>query len=240
MSKSRGNVISPDGYIAEHGSDVFRMYLEFGFNYIEGGPWSEEGIKAVARFLDRVERFVERVGELNKEGTGHTKVGRAEKDLNFVRHSAIKGISEDAGKFQFNTAISRLMELTNALYRYDNEQAEKPVSYLTDVVNDLIRLMAPFAPHFAEEMWERLGNSYSVFNEAWPIFDPAALVRDIVEMAVQVNGRVRDKIEVAADASDAEVKEIAFAAEKVAPHLEGVTVCKVIIIPKRIVNIVVG
>ncbi len=240
MSKSRGNVISPDGYIAEYGSDVFRMYLQFGFNYIEGGPWSEEGIRAVARFIDRVDRFVERVIELNGEGSGHSLVGRAEKDLNFVRHSAIKGITEDAGKFQFNTAISRLMELTNALYRYDNEQAEKNVSYLTEIVNDLVRLMAPFAPHFAEEMWERLGNSYSVFNEAWPTFDPAALVRDVIEMAVQVNGRVRDKIEVAADASDAEVKEIALAAEKVVPHLEGVAVRKVIVIPKRIVNIVVG
>lgn len=240
MSKSRGNVISPDGYIAEYGSDVFRMYLQFGFNYIEGGPWSEEGIRAVARFIDRVDRFVERVIELNKEGNGHAQVGRAEKDLNFVLHSAIKGISEDADKFQFNTAISRLMELTNALYRYDNEQVEKNIGYLTEIVNDLVRLMAPFAPHFAEEMWERLGNSYSVFNEAWPTLDLAALVRDVVEMAVQVNGRVRDKIEVAADASDAEVKEIALAAEKVKPHLEGVTVRKVIVIPKRIVNIVVG
>lgn len=240
MSKSRGNVISPDGYIAEYGSDVFRMYLQFGFNYIEGGPWSEEGIRAVARFVDRVDRFVERVIELNQEGNGHTQVGRAEKDLNFVLHNAIKGISEDAGKFQFNTAISRLMELTNALYRYDNGEAERNVGYLTEIVNDLVRLMAPFAPHFAEEMWERLGKNYSVFNEAWPTFDPAALVHDVVELAVQVNGRVRDKIEVAADASDAEVKEIALAAEKVVPHLEGVTVRKVIVIPKRVVNIVVG
>lgn len=240
MSKSRGNVISPDGYIAEYGSDVFRMYLQFGFNYIEGGPWSDDGIRAVDRFLDRVERFVERVGELQQAAPGQSQVGRAENDLNFVRHNAIKGISEDAGKFQFNTAISRLMELTNALYRYDNEQDEKDVGYLADVVNDLIRLTAPFAPHFAEEMWERLGNSYSVFHEAWPAFDPGALLRDMVEMAVQVNGRVRDKIEVAADASDAEVEEIALAAEKVVPHLEGVTVRKVIVIPKRVVNIVVG
>lgn len=240
MSKSRGNVVSPDGYIAEYGSDVFRMYLQFGFNYIEGGPWSEEGIRAVARFIDRVERFVGRLIEMKEEDSGHSNMGRAEKDLNFTRHSAIKGISEDADKFQFNTVVSRLMELTNALYRYDNEQGEKNVAFLADVVNDLICLMAPFAPHFAEEMWERLGNSYSVFNEAWPTFDPAALVRDVVEMAVQVNGRLRDKIEVAADASEAEVREIALAAEKVVPHLEGVTVRKVIVIPKRIVNIVVG
>ncbi len=240
MSKSRGNVVSPDSYIAEYGSDVFRMYLQFGFNYIEGGPWSDDGIRSVARFIDRVERFVDRVTELKIEGGGHNEMGRAEQDLNFVLHNVIKGISEDADKFQFNTVVSRLMELTNALYRYDNQQTEKNVAFLAAVVNDLIRLMAPFAPHFSEEMWERLGNSYSVFHEAWPTFDPAALVRDVIEMPVQVNGRLRDKIEVAADASEEEIREIALAAEKVVPYLEGVAVRKVIIIPKRVVNIVVG
>ncbi len=240
MSKSRGNVVSPDGYIAEYGSDVFRMYLQFGFNYIEGGPWSEEGIRAVARFIDRVERFVARTVELKQEGGGHQEIGSAEKDLNFVRHSAIKGVSEDADKFQFNTVVSRLMELTNALYRYENQESQKNVAFLSEVVDDLIRLMAPFAPHFSEEMWERLGNSYSVFNEPWPTFDPAALVRDVIEMAVQVNGRLRDKIYVAADASEEEIREAALAAEKVRPHLQDVTVRKVIVIPKRIVNIVVG
>lgn len=240
MSKSRGNVVSPDSYIAEYGSDVFRMYLQFGFNYIEGGPWSDDGIRSVARFIDRVERFVDRVTELKTEGGGHNEMGRAEQDLNFVLHNVIKGISEDADKFQFNTVVSRLMELTNALYRYDNQQTEKNVAFLAAVVNDLIRLMAPFAPHFSEEMWERLGNSYSVFHEAWPTFDPAALVRDVIEMPVQVNGRLRDKIEVAADASEEEIREIALAAEKVVPYLEGVAVRKVIIIPKRVVNIVVG
>jgi len=240
MSKSRGNVVSPDGYIAEYGSDVFRMYLQFGFNYIEGGPWSEEGIRAVARFIDRVERFVARTVELRQEGGGHQEIGSAEKDLNFVRHSAIKGVSEDADKFQFNTVVSRLMELTNALYRYENQESQKNVAFLSEVVDDLIRLMAPFAPHFSEEMWERLGNSYSVFNEPWPTFDPAALVRDVIEMAVQVNGRLRDKIYVAADASEEEIREAALAAEKVRPHLQDVTVRKVIVIPKRIVNIVVG
>ncbi|NLY53084.1 MAG: leucine--tRNA ligase [Firmicutes bacterium] len=240
MSKSRGNVVSPDGYIAEFGSDVFRMYLQFGFNYIEGGPWSEDGIRAVARFVDRVERFIDRMVELKAQGGGKTTIDKGEKELNFVRHQSIKGITEDADKFQFNTAISRLMELTNALYRYDNEQDEKNVAFLSEVTDDLVRLMAPFAPHFSEEMWERLGNSYSVFNQAWPEHDPAALEREVVEMAVQVNGRVRDRIEVAADASEEDVRAIALAAEKVQPYLEGVSVRKVIVIPKRIVNIVVG
>lgn len=239
MSKSRGNVISPDGYIAEHGSDVFRMSLQFGYNYTEGGPWNDDGIKAISRFVDRVERFVDRSLELKLQGQGHTSLGKAEREVNYVRHYAIKGITEDAGKFQFNTAISRMMELTNALYRYDNENEQKNWRFLADVVQDLVRLMAPFAPHFSEEMWARLGNSYSIFNQAWPEFDPQALSKDVVELAVQINGRVRDKIEVAADASEIEIKQIALSAEKVLPYLEGVSVSKIVVIPKRLVNIVV-
>jgi leucyl-tRNA synthetase len=240
MSKSRGNVISPDGYIREHGSDVFRMYLQFGFNYTEGGPWSDDGIRAIARFVDRVERFVQRTLELREAGQGVDRFGKPEKELNYVRHYAIRGISEDASKFQFNTAISRLMELTNALYRYDNEHNQKNLTFLTEVMNDLILLMAPFAPHFSEEMWSVLGNEYSVFNQKWPTFDPAALVQDVVELAVQVNGRVRDKIEVSSDASEEEIKQAALAAEKAQPHLTGRPVKKVVVIKGRLVNIVVG
>ena len=115
MSKSRGNVISPDGYIEKYGSDVFRLYLQFGFNYLEGGPWSEEGVRAVARFVDRVERFIDGFLELQTKGGGHSHMARPEKELNYVRHYVIQGITEDGDKFQFNTVVSRLMELTNAL-----------------------------------------------------------------------------------------------------------------------------
>lgn len=239
MSKSRGNIISPDGYIAEHGSDVFRMYLQFGFNYTEGGPWSDDGIKAIARFTDRVERFVDRTLELTAAGGGHDRLDKAERELNYVLHYAIRGITEDAGKFQFNTAISRMMELTNALYRYDNENGEKNLRFLSEVVQDLVRLMAPFAPHFSEEMWAKLGNSYSIFNQPWPEFDPGALIREMVELAVQINGRVRDKIEMAADAGEDEIKQAALQAERALPYLEGMEIQKVVVIPKRLVNIVV-
>ncbi len=240
MSKSRGNVISPDGYIAEHGSDVLRMYLQFGFNYTEGGPWNDDGLKAIARFVDRVERFVDRRLELGGADGEGGRLGRAEKDVNYVRHYAIRGITEDAGKFQFNTAISRLMELTNALYRYDNECEQKNLAFLAAVVDDLIRLMAPFAPHFAEDMWARLGHAYSIFNQQWPTFEPAALVKDVVELAVQVNGRVRDKIEVSADADEEEIKRDALASDKVMPYVAGRQVQKIVVIKKRLVNIVVS
>ena len=118
MSKSRGNTISPDDYISENGSDVFRMYLAFGFAYTEGGPWSDEGIKAIARFVGRVERLVETAAALDRSVEG--EYGREEKELDFVRNTAIKGVTEDAERFQFNTSIARIMELVNALYKYES------------------------------------------------------------------------------------------------------------------------
>lgn len=240
MSKSRGNVVSPDGYIAEYGSDVFRMYLQFGFNYVEGGPWSDDGVRAVARFFERVQRLLDRYLEIKAAGNGHDTVGKAERELDYWRHYAIKGITEDAEKFQFNTVVSRLMELVNALYRYTNENESLNVGFMGNVLDDLVRLMAPFAPHFSEENWEALGNGYSVFHEAWPSFDPRALIQDVIELAVQVNGRVRDKIAVPASASEEEIRQAALAAEKAQAYLIGKQVRKVIIVPERLVNIVVS
>ncbi|MGE5653270.1 MAG: leucine--tRNA ligase [Bacillota bacterium] len=239
MSKSKGNVVSPDGYIAENGSDVFRLYLGFGFNYTEGGPWSDDGIKALARFIDRVERWIERSQEI-RSVTGHANMGRAEKELNFVRHYAIKSITRDAEIFQFNTSIAKLMELLNALNKYDQDAATKNNALVESVTADLLRLMAPFAPHFSEELWDRLGYGYSIFNEQWPQHDEKALVRDIVELAVQVNGRVRDKIEVESSASDEEVQQAALSMESLKPFLEGKTIKKVVVVKGRLVSIVVG
>jgi len=238
MSKSKGNVVSPDPYIEAHGSDVFRLYLQFGFNYIEGGPWNEDGIKAVARFVERVERFMERVGEVR-----HLKsdsLGRAEKEVNYVLHHAIKGITKDIEDFGFNTCISRLMELMNALYRYDSEVMHKNGEFVYQVASTFVRLLAPFAPHFAEELWQNLGYTYSVHDQSWPEYDEAALVKDTIELAVQVNGRIRDKIEVPSDSTEDAIKAAALAAEKVLPFLEGMTVRKVIVIKGSLVNIVVS
>ncbi len=239
MSKSKGNVISPDPYIAEHGSDVLRLYIGFGFNYTEGGPWSHDGIKALARFIDRVERWVERSQEIHSQ-KGHGNMGRAEKELNFVRHYAIKSFTRDAEIFQFNTSIAKLMELVNALNKYDQDAATKNNALVESTTADLLRLLAPFAPHFSEEMWEKLGYSYSIFNENWPEHDERALVRDVVELAIQINGRVRDKIEVESSASDEEVQQAALSMESLKPFLEGKTIKKVVVVKGRLVSIVVG
>ena len=237
MSKSRGNTISPDEYIEEYGSDVFRLYLAFGFAYTEGGPWSDEGIKAISRFIGRVERLVESLSS-DSDKTGSDLYGPNEKELAFVRNTAIKSVTEDAGRFQFNTSIARLMELVNALYKYDALD-NKNRKYFEETLRDLLIMLAPFAPHFTEEMWERMGYSYSIFNQSWPSYDPEALKRDTIELAVQINGQVKYKIEVPASAENKEIEDAALNDEKAAVFLKDREIIKVIVVKGRLVNIVV-
>lgn len=239
MSKSKGNVISPDDYVNEYGSDVFRMYLMFGFGYSEGGPWNVDGIKSMSRFVSRIERFVERFLEIKKEGKSDSNMSKEEKELNFVLHTAIKGVIDDTEKFQFNTAIARLMELVNALYKYDSDKEVKNVEFLESVVKDLLRLLAPFAPHISEELWEVVGGDYSIFNQSLPEFNKEALVRDTVELGVQINGKVRGKVEVSSSASDEEIQSVALNDEKIKDFIGDKEVKKVIVIKGRLVNIVV-
>lgn len=237
MSKSRGNTVLPDEYIQKYGSDVFRMYLAFGFAYVEGGPWSDDGIKAMDRFVGRVERLVEKlVAERNEASI--TDMGVAEKELNLIRHSTIKSVTTDTEQFQFNTAIARTMELVNAIYKYD-ALPQKNRGLLEDTVTDLLKLMAPFAPHFTEEMWELMGKPFSIFSAGWPEHDESALVRDEVELAVQFNGQIKFKINVPSSADNKEIEEIALKDSRSQTYLEGKSVAKVIVVKGRLVNIVV-
>lgn len=239
MSKSKGNTISPDDYIKEFGSDVFRMYLMFGFDYSEGGAWSDDGIKSIGRFVDRIERILTSCREIiNDSNNSKTSLDKAEKALNYVRHFSIKSISEDASKFQFNTSIARLMEYTNALSKYLSEDA-KNAAFLKDVIVDFIKLIAPFAPHFAEEQWNLLGMNFSIFNEKWPEFDSNALIKDEIEIAIQVNGKVRAKINIATGLSDDEIKEIILNNDEVKSLIKDKELKKVIVVKGRLVNIVV-
>ncbi|MGG7097429.1 leucine--tRNA ligase [Clostridium sardiniense] len=238
MSKSKGNTISPDDYIKEYGADVFRMYLMFGFAYTEGGAWSDDGIKSVGRFVDRIERNLETAREAINSGNSKTTVDKAEKELNFWLNTAIKGVTEDGEKMQFNTAIARMMEFVNALSKYNKEEVVN-ASFLKEVCESFIKILAPFAPHFAEEQWSLFGNTTSVFNESWPMFDPKALVKDEVEIAIQVNGKIKSKINVASDLDEEGIKTAALADENIVKNTEGKNIVKVIVIKGRLVNIVV-
>ena len=230
MSKSRGNVVSPDDSIEKYGADVFRMYLMFGFSYVEGGPWNDNGIESMAKFFDRVERLI-------RKGSGQDEV-RASVDarerLDYVRNNTIKCVSADIENFSFNTAIARIMELVNAVYDYVNAGGATD-TFFEDCRKDLVRLLAPFAPHFAEELWEILGQEYSVFNQPFPVCNEDALVLRKVELAVQVNSRIRAKVTVASDATREEIEKAALAALE--GQLEGAPK-KIIVVPGRLVNII--
>lgn len=235
MSKSRGNVVSPDDSVSRVGADAFRLYLMFGFSYVEGGPWNDNGIDSIVKFMDRVERIVNKIyGYPN----GKTEYGREEKELNYLRHSTIKRVTDDMEVFSFNTAIARIMELVNGLVKYD-QLNDKNVKLMRDTASDLIGLLAPLAPHFAEELNENIGNKKSIFNMPYPKYDESALVKDSYELAVQINSKVRSKIEVPSDSDDNAIVEIAMNNDAVKPFIDGKTVVKTIVIPKRLVNIVV-
>ncbi|MBQ4268291.1 MAG: leucine--tRNA ligase [Clostridia bacterium] len=239
MSKSKGNVVSPDKYVNEYGSDVFRLYLMFGFNYTEGGPWNDDGIKSIAKFLDKIERIVTKATEENPK-SGYGEITSDEKNLNYARHYAIRNITRDVELFSFNTSVARIMEYVNAIQKYDSSKETKNVAYYLDCVGDLVKMLAPFAPHFAEELWEMLGHKTSVFEESFPLFDEKALVKDEVEYAVQVNSRIKTKMMIGKDLTDEEIQAIVSAHPEIAPLLEGKTVKKCIVVKGRLVNLIVG
>lgn len=237
MSKSRGNVISPDTFVKEYGSDIFRMYLMFGFSYIDGGPWNEDGIKSINKYIERVERLFTASKGYNYVDKPFTK---AETELNFVRHNTIKSCTADMDNFSFNTAIAKIMELTNALYKYDADVQEKNVLF-RDTLKDFLLLLAPITPHFAEEINEQLGYfNGSVFSQKYPTFDSKALVLDEVELAVQINSKIKAKIVVPSNISKDELEKLVLNDEKVQELIAGKTIKKLVAIPNRLINIVVG
>lgn len=235
MSKSKGNVISPDPYIEKYGSDVLRTYIGFGYRYTEGGPWSDDGIRAIAKWLERVEKTV--VKAASADVSGERPFGKAEKELNYVRHNTIKEVTADYDTFDFNTAVARMMELLNALNKYENDGVSNAAFY-KECVTDLVKLLAPLAPHMCEEFWEMLGYEYSVFNHGWCEFDEKALVRSEIELAVQINSKIRHRITVSADMNAKDIEELVRKDETVLGLLEGKPIKKVIVIPSRLVNII--
>jgi leucyl-tRNA synthetase len=216
---------------------MFRLYLMFGFSYTEGGPWNDDGIKSVAKFADRIERLAYKALELTG---GHAEITSAEKNLNYAKHYAIKNITRDVEAFSFNTSVARLMEYVNALQKYENEVEAKNVGFYKACIEDLIRMIAPFIPHFAEELWEAYGHKNSVFEESYPLFDEQALVKDEVEYAIQVNSKIKAKMMIAEGLTDEEIQAVVCACPEVAEAMAGKAVRKCIIVKGRLVNLIVG
>jgi leucyl-tRNA synthetase len=235
MSKSSPNAVSPDKFIEQYGSDVFRMYLGFGFSYEDGGLWSDDGIKAIARFISRIEHIISKHLELQASTRESDYVRNC--DLEFARYYAIKNTTADLTVFHFNTAIARITEFASALVKYQ-AGGNRNMQYEDEVLTDLLLIIAPFAPHFCEDAWEKLGKEYSIFNRKWPEYDEAALQKDKIEIAIQINGSIRERILIPSDFNDDEVKTLVLANEKVQKIIGDKSIKRMIIIKNRLVNIV--
>jgi leucyl-tRNA synthetase len=240
MSKSKGNVVSPDEIIKKYGADTARLFVLFASPPEKDLEWSDAGVEGSFRFLNRVWRLVEELMEKRAPGVA-TISTKEEKDLVFELNKTVKKITEDVnGRFNFNTAISSIMELVNQGYHYkEAAKDELNKELVNELVEKLVIILAPFAPHFSEELWEMLGHEMSVHKVDWPTYDEAALVKDEVEIVLQVNGKVRDKVAVATGASKETIEALALANEKVKNFTEGKNIVKVIVIPSKLVNIVV-
>ena len=233
MSKSRGNVIAPDELVAQYGTDALRTYLMFAYRWQEGGPWNSNGIEGTARWLRRAWALF----------TDPASPGSASDETKRILrrrvHQTLRRVTSDFDNFEFNTIISALMELLNEMYRA-REAGVAGTPEWEEATEIYLKMLAPVAPHMAEELWTtQLGKPYSVHQQEWPKVDEAAAKEDVIEIPVQVNGKVRDRITVPADASEDEIKSSALASDVVKKHLEGKEPKKVIIANKRLVNVVV-
>ncbi len=241
MSKSRGNVVNPDEFTSNYGSDVFRMYLMFMGPYELGGDWSDKGISGVDRFVQRTYDLFNRFEGLANKLSSREKydidtLSSEEKIIYRKTNQTVKKFGEEINSFRFNTSIASLMELINELKNIDKCSAELQLFTLSRFAV----LLAPVAPHLAEECWQILGNEKSIFvNPFWYTYDEAALVADTVNIAVQVNGKLRDTIEIPLNSEQDEVKKAVFANEKVVKHTAGKNIIKEIYIPNKIYNVVV-
>jgi len=225
MSKSRGNVVIPDDYIARWGADTFRMYLMSLGPFQEGGDFRDAGISGPRRFLDKVWGLVERC-------VTEDAVGEVKRTVMVKWHQTKQKITGDIEELKYNTAIAALMELLNTMREVQCHERR--------IIEDMLVMLAPFAPHFAEECWERLGHDRSIFFASWPTWDAALLVEDNIEVVVQVNGRTRSTVRVRREADESAVLAAAMADDKTARHLEGKTIRKRIYVPNRLINLVVG
>ena len=231
MSKSRGNVINPDHVVSQYGADSLRLYEMFMGPLEQVKPWSMSGVEGVYRFLGRAWRMIvdERADELTLNAAVQDVAPTDDQDRTL--HKTIQAVTDDVEKLSFNTAISRLMEFTNEFTKAD----PRPKS----AMESFVLLLAPFAPHLAEELWQLLGHDESLAYAPWPKFDESKVAEDQVEVPVQVNGKVRAKIMVPTGAKPPQMQEIAEASDDVQSHIGGKNVVKVIAVPGRMVNFVV-
>ena len=243
MSKSLGNVVSPEEILSKYGADTARLFILFAAPPERELEWSDQGVEGSFRFLNRIWRIVQAFETVLAQKVteyDHSNLSEADKDLRRVLHGSIKKVTNDIEtRFNFNTAISTMMELVNALYAYKEAAKEPNAGLVYEAISDLIKMMSPFVPHITEELWRgAIDANSSVHEQNWPECDEEALKVDNVEIVLQVNGKVRGRLTVPAEATKEELEKIAMADANVQAHIGDATVRKVICVPGRLVNIV--
>lgn len=243
MSKSLGNVVSPEEILSKYGADTARLFILFAAPPERELEWSDQGVEGSFRFLNRIWRIVQAFEDVLAQKVteyDHSNLSEADKDLRRVLHSSIKKVTNDVEtRFNFNTAISTMMELVNALYAYKEAAKEPNAGLIYEAISDLIKMMSPFVPHITEELWRgAIDANSSVHEQSWPECDEEALKVDNVEIVLQVNGKVRGRLTVPAEATKEELEKIAMADANVQAHIGDATVRKIICVPGRLVNIV--
>lgn len=243
MSKSLGNVVSPEEILSKYGADTARLFILFAAPPERELEWSDQGVEGSFRFLNRIWRIVQAFEAVLAQKVteyDHSNLSEADKELRRVLHSSIKKVTNDIEtRFNFNTAISTMMELVNALYAYKEAAKEPNAGLIYEAISDLIKMMSPFVPHITEELWRgAIDANSSVHEQSWPECDEEALKVDNVEIVLQVNGKVRGRLTVPAEATKEELEKIAMADANVQAHIGDATVRKVICVPGRLVNIV--
>jgi leucyl-tRNA synthetase len=232
MSKSRGNVVTPDVYVSEIGADAVRAYLMFIGPWELGGEWSDQGIVGMSRWMNRVWNLV-------TAGYSERKLDAdVEKELNRLIHQTIKKVTNDMEHFRFNTMLAALMEFTNYLGKVQDGGTVSN-SLWNEAITDLLLLLAPTAPHLTEELWQRTGHTYSIHNQPWPKWDEELAKEEEVTLVIQVNGKIRDKVTVPVSITEAEAKELAMNSERIKAYVKDNNVARIIYVPQRLVNIVI-
>ena len=240
MSKSLGNVVSPAEILEKYGADTARLFILFAAPPEKELDWSDAGVEGSFRFLNRVYRLVyETVQKYGFKTTDFEIRNDNDKQLNYMANYAVKKVSDDAsGRFQFNTAISTIMEFVNELYRY-KELPDVNEGLINACIEKLVLILSPFTPHVCEEMWEYLGHTGSLYNVGWPAYDESALVKDSVEIVIQINGKVKEKMSVASGLGRDELQKTVMESEAAVRAVDGRNIVKVIAVPDKLVNIVV-
>ncbi|WP_434511349.1 leucine--tRNA ligase [Desulfitobacterium sp. AusDCA] len=243
MSKSKGNVVSPEEIIGKYGADTARLFILFAAPPERDLEWSDQGVEGCFRFLNRVWRLVGQFAEGAQQSAGKTrefgKLDSEAKEMRRQTHLTIQKVTSDIGtRFNFNTAVSSIMELVNALYLYKEQPKSNP-EVEREALESILILLAPFAPHITEELWSELGYSDSIHQQAWPQVDEAALVQDEVTVVLQVNGKLRDRVKVPAEISAQELEQIVRNLPKLSDWTQGKQIVKVITVPGKLVNVVV-